>query len=304
MVSCDKIPPVLGPLLMIAAVALFESGASHVYAFQYLLEGNSVPKVSFFLFLLGFQLFTYWIINQQSASKSIDPVKLCIIIFILSSLSNIIHVICIHCIGLPIWSEVFLYDHGILNGDSTFHTHVGKTALSMVLSYITQEVYRLHSGILFVHLYPKSLIIVELLVVLTAIILVPTTSDPRFLIGLSLMSFSVVDGGVFSLPDINGVIICSLICTISGRKGQIVPLIWLALTIPFLKMTLGALCTYYNYGKCWKYVKVYVKENNNYKMLIFDVTKVKSFKNLVDDMVKRLYGKAMFYSLTNLYLYV
>ncbi len=304
MASCNKTLPVLGLLFMIAAVALFESGASHVYAFQYILEGNSVPKVSFFLFLLGFQLFTYWVIKQRSINKSIDPVKLCIIIFVLSSLSNIIHVICVYHIGLPIWSEIFLYDHGILNGDSTFHTHIGKTALSLILSHVIKEVYKLHSGILFINLYPKLLIITELLVVLAAIILVPITSDPKFLIGLSLMSFSVVDGGVFSLPDINGVIICSLTCTVLGRKEQIVPLIWLALTIPFLKMTLGALCTYYNYGKCWKYVKVYVKNDNNYKILTFNVTKIKSFKNLVDNIAKRIYGKAMFYSLTNLYLYV
>ncbi len=292
-----------GVILIITSIILFNSGIKNIYAFQFILEGNSCPKVSFFLFLMGLHLICYSVVSKLNKNK-LDPVKLSALIFSLSGASNLVHIACVYSINLPIWSELFIYKSGILNGDSTFHTHVGKTAISMVLSKLTNEVYKLHSGVLFLKLYPKLLITIELLIVTLSISLVPFSKDIIFVPGLTLISFSTVDGGVFALPTINGLILCATASIITNRKDSLVFLIYLALTVPFMKMALGALCTFYNYGHNWENVKVFVIKKDKKTVNNFNIDEVGSLKNLISIIIERYRNNVMFYSLTNLYLYV
>ncbi len=232
-----------------ALVLVMLWGPDYLAPAALILEGGSKPKVVAFLLLMT-------LTSAAAILLRLPDRRWELALLILPFLSNALHCVGVSLSGLPTTVEVFVFDGTKLEGDSPFHTHVGKSAVSTVLPSSAEPV-SAHSGRSLCRVYPASVRAAELAVVTTSVVLAAAASrGPVTCFAGSLLAMSTVDGGGFSLPYINGCWLMALTEAARGGKVESATFGLAALLSPYAKMVLGTEVTARYYGSRWDRIHV------------------------------------------------
>ncbi|MEO2240745.1 MAG: hypothetical protein ABGY09_01600 [Euryarchaeota archaeon] len=208
-----------------------------------LLEGGSKSKVASFLLVVA-------TISLLSAIVKVpDRPALRAAVLLLPFLSNALHCVGALISGFPPDVEIFTFDGVKLEGDSPFHTHLGKSAVSSVLPLAPSTV---HSGLSLCRLYPAPIRAVELAVVVTSLTTAAAVGrGPITCLAGALLTMSTVDGGGFSLPYVHGCWIMAVSEALRGRTVSSLTFGLAAVLSPYAKLVLGTVVTSRYYGSRW-----------------------------------------------------
>ncbi len=228
---------------LILLTLLIPYGPDYLSPATPLLEGGSKPKVASFLLVVAS------VSLLSSVVRTPDRTALRVAVVLLPFLSNALHCVGAILSGLPPDAEIFTFDGVKLEGDSPFHTHLGKSAVSSVIPLAPPTV---HSGLSLRRVHPAPIRAVELAVVAASLTTAAAVSrGPATCLAGALLTMSTVDGGGFSLPYIHGCWIMSVSEALRGRTASSLTFGLAAALSPYAKLVLGTAVTARHYGPRW-----------------------------------------------------